>query len=93
MYTIGDHVAWVSGAGGKSKRKVGQVVYVVQPYQNTVPLKKELSQRYGASVHFDGMVRAHVSYIVLVMDGNRKPKLYHPRVADLHPWHPVERGV
>ncbi len=66
-FKAGDKVTWRSAAAGTWKDKTGVIVEVVQA--NSLPLSD-----------IDGAIsRNHVSYVVEVRDGKRKPALYWPR--------------
>jgi hypothetical protein len=89
----GDPVIWKSQANGYTKEKRGTILVVVPP--NTSPEKflniKETNKSYSTRQMYDirpmdgaGYYRSYESYIVEVKQpGNRKPKLYWPRVSFL----------
>ena len=66
-FKAGDKVTWRSAAAGTWKDKTGVIVEVVQ------------ANRFPVS-DIDGAIsRNHVSYVVEVKNGKRKPALYWPR--------------
>lgn len=84
MFQVGDKVKWASSSSGTRKKKVGEVVEVVnaKAYPDFRALNKKHNSRdaYGG-----GMWRDHESYVVLVPHptGKGKGTLYWPRVSAL----------
>jgi hypothetical protein len=81
QFKKGDIVTWTSSSNGRTYTKTGKVVACVPPKlwpDFFVPKKYS-----GVRLEFDDSLRDHISYLVLVKDGDRKPKLYRPLVSKL----------
>mgnify|MGYP006969506354 CR=1 FL=1 len=87
---VGDKVIWRSQAAGTPKVKEGTIVGVIPTYVNPQLVIHDFCSEYGASSAFGfGKERNHESYVVLVKNGKRKPKIYWPRVSKLSLVEPV----
>jgi len=77
-FKVGDIVEWESQAGGKVRKKEGEVVEIIPAgVQITIILDKR-GYHYSRR-NFDGSPRNHKSYLILTREG----RLYWPRVNRL----------
>ena len=77
----GDKVRWTSQSSGTKSEKVGTVVAVVKPNE-IPPVTTTAGECMAVSMYGGGAVRGHESYLVLVIEGNRR-RIYWPRVSAL----------
>lgn len=90
VFKIGDKVTWSSQSGGSTTTKSGEVAGIVPPrtYCNWHDLRGcNIDEKYKTLTRrFDGGLRNHESYIVMVKTGKTdkaSPVLYWPRVSSL----------
>ena len=87
----GSIVTWSSQSQGVTAKKLGQIVAVIPPGINFWRAMKDDHAEYNIGpVKWPGGRRNHESYAVAVADGDRKPKLYWPRVSALQEVTPGE---
>ena len=82
-HQFGDKVRWSSQAAGSRKEKTGVIVAVVAGGVMTKEIVRRIKEQHNAVVKLDNSYRDHDSYLVLVDDAPRRPKLYWPRVSHL----------
>ncbi len=86
-FKIGDRVRWSSQSSGSKTTKEGEVVAVVPHLRELGDVQDQyLCSRPSNNitpVELSGLPRKGESYLVLVRIGNRKPRLYWPRVKGL----------
>lgn len=69
-FRVGDRVKWVSSSNGSTLGKAGDIMEIVKAGNKPI-------------LDVSGFRRIHESYVVEVKIGNRKPRLYWPRVSKL----------
>lgn len=89
-FKIGDKVWWESQAQGTTARKYGQVIVVVNPWENPSLYFEGVERSHNATVAYGGgSPRDEESYLVLVrrygVRGPGKAKIYWPKVKNLNP--------
>lgn len=81
---VGNWVSWKTYIGSISVPKKGEIVLILNPGENFFEAVEGLKNRYRFSIiHNKGKIKDHLSYAVLVRDGESIPRLYWPDVSDL----------
>lgn len=92
-FSLGQKVFWESQSGGVTTKKSGTVVLDAKSAQHQLPSQAFVSKNPTRSAKalfpnhklmFDGITWEEGRVVVEVLNGNRKPALYMPRLKNLH---------
>lgn len=84
-FKVGDWVSWKTYIGTIPISKKGEIILILNPGENFFEAVEGLKNRYRFSIiHNKEKIRNHLSYVVLIRDGEGMPRLYWPDVSDLH---------